>query len=72
MSANGMFIVSKKIRFPLESQFVICIPLKVRDLNVHVKINRITKSNGYYNGIGVEILDPPKKYLETVIKSNLK
>jgi hypothetical protein len=71
LSANGIFIKSKKITFPLESQFDICIPLKKNPLNVRVKINRITQSNGYYNGIGVEVLEPPRKYLELVNSLNI-
>jgi hypothetical protein len=66
LSANGIFIESKKITFPLESQFELCIPLKKDPLTVRVKINRITKSNGDHDGIGVEVLDPPQKYLELV------
>lgn len=68
LSANGIFIESKKITFPLESQFEICFPLKTDPLNVRVKVNRITKSNGYYDGIGVEVLGKQKKYLELVCR----
>jgi hypothetical protein len=70
VSANGIFIESKKITFPLESQFEICIPLKNNPLNVRVKINRITKSNGCYDGIGVEVLGHPQKYLKLVNRLN--
>ncbi len=74
LSANGIFIKSNKITFPLESQFELCIPLKKNPLNVRVKINRITKSSGYYDGIGVEVLGHPQKYLELVcrLKVSLK
>jgi hypothetical protein len=61
ISEKGMFIKSQKIKFPLEMQFEISISSKEETLNVHVKINRITKSNGYYDGMGVELLEQPQK-----------
>ncbi len=66
LSENGMFITSKKISFPLESQFKISFPFKGKKLKIPVKISRITKSNGYYDGIGVELLKPNQKYLTFV------
>ena len=66
LSENGMFITSKKIRFPLESQFKILFPYNGKKLKIHVKISRITKSNSYYDGIGVELLKPNQKYFTFV------
>jgi hypothetical protein len=66
-----MFISSQNISFPLNSQFNVCIPLKEDILDILVKIERITKSNGYYDGMGVKLLNLPKKYLELLIKLNL-
>jgi hypothetical protein len=66
VSANGMFIRSEKISLPLEVQFEICIPLKEELLDVSVKVNRIIKSNDYYDGIGVELLHPPQSYLKFI------
>lgn len=71
MSGNGMFIRSSKIKFPLGLQFEIIIPFKETNFNVPVIIKRLTKSNGYYDGMGVEILKLEKKYLELLIKINL-
>ncbi len=68
LSENGMFITSKKLRFPLESQFKIFFPYNGKKLKIPVKISRITKSNGYYDGIGVELLKPDQKYLTFVNK----
>ncbi len=68
LSAKGMFIRSQKMSFPFESQFEICIPLKEEMLKICVKVNRLTKSIGYYDGIGVELLNPPQRYLEFVSK----
>jgi hypothetical protein len=72
LSEKGMFIRSQKIRFPLESEFDILIPLNEDMLNVRVKVNRLIKSNDYYyDGMGVELLNPPTKYLEFLINLNL-
>ncbi len=71
LSANGMFIKSQKISFPLDSQLNVFIPFKDDVLNLRVKIKRITKLNGYYDGLGVKLLSLPKKYLELLIKLNL-
>jgi hypothetical protein len=66
LSENGMFITSKNIRFPLESQFEISFPFYSKKLKILVKVNRIIKSNGYYDGIAVELLKPNEKYLTIV------
>lgn len=66
LSVNGMFIKSKKIRFPLESKFEISIPLKQEVLTIPVRVNRITKSNGYYDGIGVKLLTESQNYLKLI------
>jgi hypothetical protein len=63
ISEKGMFIESHNITFPLEIQFEISISAKEEKLNIPVKVIRITKSNGYYDGIGVELLGQPQKYL---------
>ena len=66
ISANGMYITSKQISFPLASQFDVCIPVNGNELKVHVRICRITKSNGYYDGMGVEILSPSQRYSDFI------
>lgn len=66
LSENGMFITSKKLRFPLDTQFEISFPFKSEYLKVPVTIKRVTKSNGYYDGIGVQLLKPDQKYLNFV------
>ena len=70
LSANGMFIKSQKINFPLDSQLNVFIALQDDVLNLQVKIKRITKSNGYYDGLGVTLVNLPKKYLKLLIKLN--
>ena len=55
-----------KINFPLELQFYMSITLREEIVNVPVEVRRITKSNGYYDSIGVEILEQPQKYLKLI------
>jgi hypothetical protein len=66
LSETGMFFMSKKITFPLKNKFQISIQFNGAKLNLPVKIKRVTKTNGYYDGIGIEILEQPAKYLELV------
>lgn len=66
ISENGMFLKSKHITFPLDIKFYVSIPLNKKTLNIPVKVNRITKSNGYYDGIGVELLKQPHNYLKYI------
>jgi hypothetical protein len=60
------------ICFPLDTQLDINIHSNINMLTVPAKIRWIRKSKDLYDGIGVEILDTPKKYLELVanLKSN--
>lgn len=71
ISEKGMFIKSQKIKFPLEMQFEIYISAKEETLNIPVRVKRITKSNGYYDGMGVELLEQPKKYLDIIKRLRL-
>ena len=66
ISEKGMLIKSQKIELPLEMQFEISIPVKEEILNIPVKVNRLTKSNGYYDGMGVELMEQPQKYLKQI------
>ena len=70
ISGNGMFIRSSKINFPLGLHFEISIPFKEDVLNIPVMIKRFRKSNGYYDGMGVKIMNIQKKYLDLLIKLN--
>jgi hypothetical protein len=66
LSEKGMFFISRKITFPLKNKFQISIQLNGKKLDLPVKIKRMTKTSGYYDGIGIEILEQPPKYLELV------
>lgn len=68
LSENGMFIATKKMFFPFDSQFEIHIPLENEILNLPVTVSRITKSTEFFDGVGVELEYPPEHYLELVRK----
>ena len=66
LSASGMFLRLQRMNFPFETQFEICIPLGKDELKFWVRVKRISKSDGYYDGVAVELLNPPKKYLKFI------
>lgn len=70
LSEKGMFIRSHKISYPLEQEFEITFSIKEEILCVPVNLVRIIMSLDFHNGMGVELIDPPKKYLEFL--DNLK
>ncbi len=69
LAEKGMFINTEESWFPFDIQFEIPVALEEEILNVPVNLNRIILSPDS-NGIGVELISPPEKYLEFV--SNLK
>ena len=68
LSENGMFISTRKMCFPFDSQFEIHLPLKNEVMNVAVRVSRITKSADIFDGIGVELINPSREYLEFIKK----
>ena len=66
LSGNGMLISSNNINFPLKSNFKLHIPLQKDEVEIGVKVTRLIKTNGYSDGMGVEILNPPDKYMDFV------
>ncbi len=66
ISETGMFIKSEKICFPLKLQFDLSIPCGSKIFNVPVTVKRITKSGNSYSGLGVELMEQPKDYLEFI------
>lgn len=63
ISDRGMFIGTKK-SFPLNAISLIVMRIKDRLLKLPAKIKRSTLETGFYDGIGVELIDPPRDYLE--------
>jgi hypothetical protein len=66
LSEKGMFINVTEMTFPLDIQFEVMIPRKGQTLRIPVNLNRIEMSPDSQDGIGVELLNPPKEYLEFV------
>ncbi|RJQ51193.1 MAG: hypothetical protein C4526_10695 [Nitrospiraceae bacterium] len=62
-SGNGM-LINTRVCFPLKSQFEILLPSGEEILKIPVKVKRLLKKGETYDGIGVELLDAPPKYLE--------
>lgn len=67
LSENGMFI-NTMICFPFESQFEVFVRSTNGMLKVPVRVNRIVKTEDVYNGMGVEVINPPVGYLELLRK----
>lgn len=65
LSEKGMFI-STQMCFPVDNQLDLLILSNKEMLKIPVKIRWMRKSKDLYDGIGVEILDAPVKYLEFV------
>lgn len=63
LSEKGMFITTEETGCPDDSQFQVIIPVKEDDLHLSVKLIRSVKTDSYY-GMGVELLNPPRKYTE--------
>ncbi|GBE04724.1 PilZ domain protein [bacterium BMS3Abin10] len=70
LSEDGMFI-NAELSFPIQSRLEILIPSGKEILKVPVKITRIVEKDKVYKGMGVELVNPQKNYLEFVIKLNL-
>jgi len=68
LSENGMFISTKKMSFPFDSQFKIVLSHNEDFLYIPVKVVRITKSTDSYDGVGVAVIKPSKNYLELVAR----
>ncbi len=82
ISKNGMYIETSsdlpfKSKFglliPVKSKFELRIPFNEEFLEFNVKLRRIVKTDGNYDGMGIEILNPTQKYLEffSKYKSNI-
>jgi hypothetical protein len=70
-SERGMYIKTR-ISYPFDNAYKVFIPEKNSFLQVPVKVIRIDRSGPAYDGMGVELLSLPQKYLEFVIKQYLR
>jgi hypothetical protein len=63
MSENGMFVITRTF-FPLKAEFNIYIKSREKIITVQAKVNRLLKTGDKYDGMGVELLNPPEQYHE--------
>ncbi len=66
LSENGMFISTRDMCFPFDTKFEVHIPVEESVLSIPVKVSRITKTSDSYDGIAVELLNPPRDYLRFI------
>ena len=67
LSENGMFI-DTTIDFPFDSNFELVLPLEDEVVKISAIIKRVVKNKGAYEGMGVELVNPPDNYLQLVNK----
>jgi hypothetical protein len=65
LSERNMSISTRRC-FPSGSMFESIIRVEEGLLKVHAQVKRETKINSYNDGMGVEVLNPTKEYLEFV------
>ncbi len=66
LSENGMYIKTRKC-LPFKSRTKLLIPLIEDVLKVSIEISRLSRTdNGMCKGMGIELLDQHKHYLELV------
>ncbi len=66
LSENGMFISTRDMCFPFDTKFEVLIPVEESVLTIPVKVSRITRTSNCYDGIAVELLNPPEDYLKFI------
>ncbi len=65
LSNNYMYIKTRMCLY-FKTKFKVLISLDNEMVEVPVKVNRLVKKNGFYDGMGVKLLCRPKKYLKYV------
>ncbi len=65
VSKKGMCIDTDTC-LPLKSEFEVRIPFNNEVIEVPVKVRRLIKTEDYYKGIGVELLNSHREYQEFV------
>jgi hypothetical protein len=74
ISESGMFITTKEMNSPFDSEFEIVIPLEENTLQVPVNLSRFILSPDSEDGLGVELSNHSPEYLNFVssLKSHIK
>jgi len=65
ISENGMRIETCKC-LPSNTEAKLIVYGNNKVLSVPVKVTRVIKNSGFYDAMGIEVLNPPKDYLEFV------
>lgn len=65
LSEKGMYI-DTEIDFPFDSNFELVLPLKDEVMKMSAVIRRVVRSTDGYEGMGIELLNPPDNYLQFV------
>ena len=63
-SENGMFVRTRMIFAPINSQFEITIPSRHTELDVPVQVRRIVMKDNFYEGFGDQLVNLSEDYLE--------
>jgi len=66
ISEKGMFISTREMSFPLESQWEVKMPFNGGILSIPVSLRRMVMSPDSHDGIGVEFVGQSDKYYELV------
>lgn len=64
ISEGGMFINMKDVCVPFDLELEILIPFEEHELHISADLSRIVMRPNSRNGLGVEIQNPDKKYME--------
>jgi hypothetical protein len=67
-SEKEMFIKTT-IRLPAEAMFIIIIPIEGECLNIIARVRKTAENSPVSSGMAVELLNPPEKYANYVIKN---
>jgi hypothetical protein len=66
LSEQGMLIMTAELNFPLDMQFDIFLHMQDDIIEIPVKVRRLVKKGDSYDSLGIELINPPQKYLEFV------
>ena len=70
LSESGMLIYSE-VNLPIKSTFEVLISINNEIIKLPAVFVRLEKEGNNYKGMGVKLLNPPKKYVEYVHALNL-
>ncbi len=65
LSPKGMFVETNK-RFPVGFTSIIFLSKNNDSMKLLAKVKQITEPDGYNNGVGLELLNPPQSYFEFI------